>query len=182
MRLFLHLPLQNVKGRIKGSSKQNFLTMRKNKSYEGVLRMCEAAVKMNQKTVNLTCLWKFSEGGDEQSLKNTMCHAKQVIEHYLPGISLQYRRTQTDDIYGELTGALQQSYVEKYLHDQLEKKNKDLPFQQLQKFYNQEPQWLKKTKGFLSYIKALLKKLVGVVGEFTFIINKHKQKIYFQYT
>lgn len=155
--------------------------MRKEKNYDGILRMCEQAVKANQTTVNLTCLWKFSSGGDDESLANALCNAKQVIEHYLPGISLQYRRTQTDDIYGELNGVLHQSRVEQYLHDQLEKKNKDLSFQQLQKFYNQEPQWMKKTKGFLCYIKGVLRKLATIVGEFKFTINKRKQKIYVQY-
>jgi hypothetical protein len=155
--------------------------MKNERSYDGVLRMCEHAVKNGQETIDLTCLWKFTEGCDNNSLANTLCKAKQVIEHYLPGISVRYSTTEQDEIYAELTGVLKQSLVQQYLKDQIEQRNKDLSFKQLQKLYNAEPLWLRKTKGFIAYIKDMLRKLKETVCGFTFSINKHKQKIYLQY-
>lgn len=155
--------------------------MKNERSYDGVLRMCEHAVKNGQETIDLTCLWKFTEGTGDESLAHALCKAKQVVEHYLPGISLRYTRTPKDEIYGELTGVLKQSLVQQYLKDQLEQRNKDLSFKQLQKLYTAEPMWLRKTKGFIAYIKDMLRKLKETVCDFTFSINKHKQKIYLQY-
>ncbi len=149
-------------------------------NYEGILRACEAALKTDDKKLDLTSLWKYSS--DESDIPLTIQFAKSAIENHFKGVKVRIETTPRNEIFGYLSGELQASRVESWIKKHITKRHHDIAFHQLQSFYKQEPRWLTKNKGFLGYLKTILRKICEELGNvFTFDINKHKQKILVQY-
>lgn len=100
-------------------------------------------------------------------LDSVKAHAKKSIEEYYEGISVTIKHMPDDTLLAELHGQLKKSELQRYLERQFRKKTKSISIEKLSSFYKREPEWLKdQFKGFMNYIKVLLKLLQNWISSY----------------
>lgn len=155
----------------------------KKRSFDGVIRACGLAITAHQNEFDMTSLWKHC--ANESDMQKVVPKAKGILERAYPGISVTMKFATDLSVKACISGDLsaQIPTAEAYLQEMLEKRNKQISFHQLRKYYNSEPEFVTEFKGFLGYIKFLFTRVVQLVKKsFSYKICKDKQKIVVQYS
>lgn len=147
-------------------------------TFGGIILACGEAITKNQHEFDITSLWKHCQ--NEADMLIVIPKAKAVLERKYPGIAVQMHFTPDMSIKACISGDLnsQIPQAEIYLREMIEKKNKQISFHQLRKYYKNESQLYVEQEGFFGYIRFLFNRIAQMIKKtFSYKICKDKQKI-----